>query len=122
MRHPPQTVDGKSWLLAIARQTPGWISGPEVCALAGGLMLVWAVGGRSARLSETWQLAIGVGTILVTFVIALLIQNDPRSDTDRSTSSQNVPRGRSSAGWEALLTPAPTLLVPHEIDADASPR
>ena len=90
MRHPWQTIDEKYWIPAIVHQAAGWIARPEACSLAGGLLLVWAVGGRSIRVSEEWQLLIGIGTILAMFVIALLIQNDSRSDTELTSSLPGV--------------------------------
>jgi low affinity Fe/Cu permease len=51
-------------------------------ALAGGVVLVWAVSGPLFGFSDTWQLVINTGTTIVTFLMVFLIQNTQNRDTE----------------------------------------
>jgi low affinity Fe/Cu permease len=51
-------------------------------ALAGSVVLVWAVSGPLFGFSDTWQLVINTGTTIVTFLMVFLIQNTQNRDTE----------------------------------------
>ena len=55
---------------------------PATFALAGTVILVWAVTGPLFGFSDTWQLVINTGTTIVTFLMVFLIQNTQNRDTE----------------------------------------
>jgi low affinity Fe/Cu permease len=50
-------------------------------ALAGGIVILWAITGPFFGFSDTWQLVINTGTTIVTFLMVFLIQNSQNRDT-----------------------------------------
>ena len=55
---------------------------PTTFALAGAVIVVWAVTGPLFKFSDTWQLVINTGTTIVTFLMVFLIQNTQNRDTE----------------------------------------
>ena len=55
---------------------------PATFALAGTVIVVWAVTGPLFGFSDTWQLVINTGTTIVTFLMVFLIQNTQNRDTE----------------------------------------
>lgn len=55
---------------------------PVTFALAGLVIIVWAVTGPIFGFSDTWQLVINTGTTIVTFLMVFLIQNTQNRDTE----------------------------------------
>ena len=53
---------------------------PSAFALAGFIILVWALSGPIFNYSDTWQLVINTGTTIVTFLMVFLIQNSQNRD------------------------------------------
>ena len=49
-------------------------------ALAGAIVIVWAVTGPLFGYSDAWQLVINTGTTIVTFLMVFLIQNTQNRD------------------------------------------
>ena len=49
-------------------------------ALAGSVIIVWALTGPYFNFSDTWQLVINTGTTIVTFLMVFLIQNSQNRD------------------------------------------
>ena len=50
-------------------------------ALAGAVVVIWAVTGPVFGFSDTWQLIINTGTTIVTFLMVFLIQNSQNRDS-----------------------------------------
>lgn len=51
-------------------------------ALAGLVIVVWAVSGPLFGFSDTWQLVINTGTTIITFLMVFLIQNTQNRDSE----------------------------------------
>ncbi len=55
---------------------------PTAFAIAGGIILLWAVTGPIFHFSDTWQLVINTGTTIVTFLMVFLIQNTQNREAE----------------------------------------
>ena len=73
-------VHGADWFGGFAAQTSAWMGSKWAFALAGLVIVVWAVTGPIFRFSDTWQLVINTGTTIVTFLMVFLIQNTQNRD------------------------------------------
>ena len=54
---------------------------PATFALAVLIILVWAATGPIFAFSDTWQLVVNTGTIIITFLMVFLIQNTQNRDS-----------------------------------------
>jgi low affinity Fe/Cu permease len=54
---------------------------PAAFALAGLVIIVWAISGPLYHFSDTWQLVINTGTTILTFLMVFLIQNTQNRDS-----------------------------------------
>jgi low affinity Fe/Cu permease len=82
---PPaiRVVNNKStWFSDFARKAARISGQPVVCALAGGVIVVWLITGPLFGFSDTWQLVINTGTSVVTFLMVFLIQNTQDRDAE----------------------------------------
>ena len=70
-----------SWFTHFAKKTAQISGRPVTFALAGGVVLVWAISGPMFGFNDTWQLAINTGTTIVTFLMVFLIQSTQNRDT-----------------------------------------
>jgi len=70
-----------SWFTRFAKKTAQFSGRPVTCALAGAIVVLWAVSGPLFGFDETWQLAINTFTTIVTFLMVFLIQNTQNRDT-----------------------------------------
>ena len=70
-----------SWFTHFAKKTAQISGRPVTFALAGAVVLVWAISGPLFGFSDTWQLVINTGTTIVTFLMVFLIQNTQNRDT-----------------------------------------
>ena len=70
-----------SWFTHFAKKTAQLSGRPVTFALAGAVVLVWAISGPLFGFSDTWQLVINTGTTIVTFLMVFLIQNTQNRDT-----------------------------------------
>ena len=69
-----------SWFTNFAKATSRATGRPSAFAVAGGVIVVWAVTGPFFRFSDTWQLVINTGTTIVTFLMVFVIQNRQNRD------------------------------------------
>jgi len=70
-----------SWFTHFAKKTAQISGRPVTFALAGAVVLVWAISGPMFGFNDTWQLAINTGTTIVTFLMVFLIQSTQNRDT-----------------------------------------
>jgi low affinity Fe/Cu permease len=70
-----------SWFTRFAKKTAQLSGRPVTFALAGAVVLAWAISGPLFGFSDTWQLVINTGTTIVTFLMVFLIQNTQNRDT-----------------------------------------
>lgn len=63
-----------------AAQASTWLGSKWAFAMAGLVIVVWAVTGPIFHYSDTWQLVINTGTTIVTFLMVFLIQNTQNRD------------------------------------------
>ncbi len=70
-----------SWFTRFAKKTAQLSGRPVTFALAGAIVVVWAISGPLFGFSDTWQLVINTGTTIVTFLMVFLIQNTQNRDT-----------------------------------------
>ncbi len=70
-----------SWFTRCAKKTAQLSGRPVTFALAGAVVIAWAVSGPLFGFSDTWQLVINTGTTIVTFLMVFLIQNTQNRDT-----------------------------------------
>jgi low affinity Fe/Cu permease len=63
-----------------AQATAHWTGQPAAFLLAVAVVLAWIVTGPMFSYSDTWQLVINTGTIIVTFMMVFLIQNTQNCD------------------------------------------
>ena len=70
-----------SWFTRFAKKTAQISGRPVTFALAGAVVLVWAISGPMFGFNDTWQLAINTGTTIVTFLMVFLIQSTQNRDT-----------------------------------------
>lgn len=63
-----------------AAQASTWVGSKWAFALAGLVIVTWAVTGPLFHYSDTWQLVINTGTTIVTFLMVFLIQNTQNRD------------------------------------------
>jgi len=63
-----------------AAQASTWVGSKWAFALAGLVIVAWAVTGPLFHYSDTWQLVINTGTTIVTFLMVFLIQNTQNRD------------------------------------------
>jgi len=68
------------WFGHFAAQTSTWMGSKWAFAVAGLIIVVWAVTGPVFHYSDTWQLVINTGTTIVTFLMVFLIQNTQNRD------------------------------------------
>src|SRR5580658_7956947 len=73
-------VHGADWFGGFAAQASAWVGSRWAFALAGLVIVAWAVTGPLFRYSDTWQLVINTGTTIVTFLMVFLIQNTQNRD------------------------------------------
>jgi len=64
-----------------ARWAASTTGAPAACALAVGIVLLWACLGPLYHFSDTWQLVINTGTTIITFLMVFLIQNTQNRDS-----------------------------------------
>ena len=70
-----------SWFTRFAKKTAQFSGRPVTCALAGAIVVLWAISGPAFGFNETWQLTINTFTTIVTFLMVFLIQNTQNRDT-----------------------------------------
>jgi low affinity Fe/Cu permease len=70
-----------SWFTRFAKKTAQFSGRPATCALAGAIVVLWAISGPIFGYNETWQLTINTFTTIVTFLMVFLIQNTQNRDT-----------------------------------------
>lgn len=70
-----------TWFTRFAERTARASGRPSAFALAGFVVLVWAVSGPLFHFSDTWQLVINTGTTIVTFLMVFLIQCTQNRDS-----------------------------------------
>lgn len=87
---------------ALSRQLSRWAGQPEMAALVGGLIFVWAISGRTARLGDGWHLVFGLGVILACFLLVYLIQNGPAAESDDSGETLLIPGQDARPGGTPL--------------------
>jgi low affinity Fe/Cu permease len=68
------------WFGHFANACSMWLGSKWAFALAGIVIVVWAVTGPIFHYSDTWQLVINTGTTIVTFLMVFLIQNTQNRD------------------------------------------
>jgi low affinity Fe/Cu permease len=73
----PPTTD---WFGHFAAQTSAGMGSKWAFAVAGAIIIAWAVTGPIFHYSDTWQLIINTGTTIVTFLMVFLIQNTQNRD------------------------------------------
>lgn len=71
----------KNRFRSFANSVSVWAGSPYVFVGAITVIIVWALSGRAANYSDTWQLVINTGTTIVTFLMVFLIQNTQNRDT-----------------------------------------
>jgi low affinity Fe/Cu permease len=77
---PEPVARASDWFGAFAAQASAWVGSRWAFALAGLVIVVWAVSGPYFHYSDTWQLVINTGTTIVTFLMVFLIQNTQNRD------------------------------------------
>jgi len=70
-----------SWFTRFAKKTAQFSGRPATCALAGAIVILWAISGPLFGFNEAWQLTINTFTTIVTFLMVFLIQNTQNRDT-----------------------------------------
>jgi low affinity Fe/Cu permease len=75
--HTRRTND---WFGRFAAAASGWLGSKWAFAGAGCIIAVWVATGPLFHCSDTWQLVINTGTIIVTFLMVFLIQNTQNRD------------------------------------------
>lgn len=55
---------------------------PLTFSLAVGIILIWIITGPIFNFSDTWQLVINTGTIIIIFLMVFFIQNTQNRDTE----------------------------------------
>jgi low affinity Fe/Cu permease len=70
-----------SWFTRFAKKTAQFSGRPATCALAGAIVILWAISGPVFGFNEAWQLTINTFTTIVTFLMVFLIQNTQNRDT-----------------------------------------
>jgi low affinity Fe/Cu permease len=73
-------IHSGDWFGRFSAQVSGWMGSKWAFALAGLVIVVWAVTGPVFHYSDTWQLVINTGTTIVTFLMVFLIQNTQNRD------------------------------------------
>jgi len=68
------------WFGHFAAQTSAGMGSKWAFAVAGAIIVAWAVTGPIFHYSDTWQLIINTGTTIVTFLMVFLIQNTQNRD------------------------------------------
>lgn len=71
----------KNRFRSFANRVSEWAGSPYVFVGAITVIIVWALSGRAANYSDTWQLVINTGTTIITFLMVFLIQNTQNRDT-----------------------------------------
>jgi low affinity Fe/Cu permease len=65
----------------LANRTAHGVGHPWAFAIAGAIVIAWALSGPVFHFSDTWQLVINTGTTIVTFLMVFLIQNTQNRDS-----------------------------------------
>ncbi len=68
------------WFGRFAASASVWLGSKWAFAVAGLIILIWAITGPLFHFSDTWQLVINTGTTIVTFLMVFLIQNTQNRD------------------------------------------
>jgi low affinity Fe/Cu permease len=71
-----------SWFTRFAKKTAQFSGRPATCALAGAIVVLWAISGPIFGYNETWQLTINTFTTIVTFLMVFLIQSTQNRDSE----------------------------------------
>jgi low affinity Fe/Cu permease len=71
MQHTKSTA----WFTHFAKWAARATGRPITFVLSVAVILIWALAGPIFGFSDTWQLVINTGTIIVTFLMVFLIQN-----------------------------------------------
>ena len=77
-----QSARSRSAFTRLAKATSLAVGRPPAFALAGLIVLAWAVSGPLFKFSDTWQLVINTGTTIATFLMVFLIQNTQNRDAE----------------------------------------
>ena len=77
---PQATPPTGDWFGRFAAQTSAGMGSKWAFAVAGAIIIAWAVTGPIFHYSDTWQLIINTGTTIVTFLMVFLIQNTQNRD------------------------------------------
>lgn len=67
-----------SWFTRFAKKAARATGRRSASSLAGAIILAWLVTGPLFHYSDTWQLVINTGTIIITFLMVFLIRT-PRT-------------------------------------------
>ena len=79
--HGGARVSGSSHFDRVARWTEHQVGRPVTFTLAFLIVVLWAASGPIFGWSDTWQLVINTGTIIVTFLMVFIIQSTQNRDT-----------------------------------------
>lgn len=71
-----------SWFTCFAKATARYSGKPTTFIIAVFVIITWAITGPFFKFSDTWQLVINTGTIIITFLMVFLIQNTQNRDTE----------------------------------------
>jgi len=71
-----------SWFTRFAKWTSRHTGRPAAFAVAGAIIVIWALSGPMFHFSDTWQLVINTGTTIITFLMVFLIQNTQYRDSE----------------------------------------
>lgn len=77
----PASLPQGNWFARLAVATSRVSGRPATFLLAVAVVLVWTITGPLFAFSDTWQLVINTGTIIVTFLMVFLIQATQNRDT-----------------------------------------
>src|SRR5262249_50023967 len=68
------------WFGRFAAAASAWLGSKGAFSCAVLVIVAWAAAGFAFHYSDTWQLVINTGTIIVTFLMVFLIQNTQNRD------------------------------------------